>query len=169
MNPSTISRATQLAQDKSRIPSAGFIDYIRTMEPLGQREDINCPEIDWRQHPRWKPLTESTSKTSLADFLVPERSRTPSPWALTPTPESPPESFVHRRRRKEYVVRPPVFQLQKTSLGSTTIHRIENDIPIRTSEHSQEQNYSRPLRSSKLDLEDWEVASSSHLKGMLIL
>ncbi|KAH0542224.1 hypothetical protein FGG08_003346 [Glutinoglossum americanum] len=82
-------------------------------------QDREYPEVipvdlNWRDHPRWKPLITTPSRTpNQDDPLVPDRSPTPSAWSncsdVEDDVDASPGSFIHRRRRKEYVHRAPVW------------------------------------------------------------
>jgi len=73
-------------------------------------------DSDWRDHPRWKPLIGTPSRTPIpSGTLVPDPSpaRSCSDAASDVLiPPSPAGSFVHRRRRGEYAQRPPVWSIQ---------------------------------------------------------
>ncbi|KAI9877501.1 MAG: hypothetical protein M1830_003762, partial [Pleopsidium flavum] len=71
---------------------------------------------DWREHPRWKPLIGTPSRTPVPpDTLVPDPSPVKS-WSDGESdalvPPSPAGSFVHRRRRGEYAKRAPVWSIR---------------------------------------------------------
>lgn len=71
---------------------------------------------DWREHPRWKPLIGTPSRTPVpAGTLVPDPSPAKS-WSDGESdalvPPSPAGSFVHRRRRGEYAQRAPVWSIR---------------------------------------------------------
>ena len=72
--------------------------------------------IDWRHHPKWKPLLSTPSRLTPIPkgTLVPD----PSPAHTLSDGEtstlmdpSPAGSYIHRRRQGEYVKRPPVWSL----------------------------------------------------------
>lgn len=72
-------------------------------------------DTDWREHPRWKPLIGTVEGGSEdmglpADVLVPD----PSPEKSEGSPGG---SFIHRRRKRrgEYVQRPPVWIIRPLS------------------------------------------------------
>ncbi|KAI9818109.1 MAG: hypothetical protein M1827_000734 [Pycnora praestabilis] len=86
--------------------------------------------IDWRSHPRWKPLITTPDKTTgPTDTFVPDPSPTRSPWSDGESDnlsqDSPIGSFVHRRRYKEYIHRAPVLFLQE--LSNLHSDRIDKD------------------------------------------
>ncbi|KAI9767559.1 MAG: hypothetical protein M1840_005596 [Geoglossum simile] len=94
----------------SSVSSAPLIPVAQDREyPAAIPVDLN-----WRDHPRWKPLITTPCRTpTLNDPLIPDRSPTPSAWSNCSDTEGveddSPGSFIHRRRRKEYVHRAPVW------------------------------------------------------------
>ncbi|KAI9865914.1 MAG: hypothetical protein M1813_001881 [Trichoglossum hirsutum] len=87
-------------------------------------------DLNWRDHPRWKPLITTPSRTpNQNDPLVPDRSPTPSAWSncsdVEDSEDASPGSFIHRRRRKEYVHRAPVWIVRGGDDGI-----LENDDPF---------------------------------------
>ncbi|KAI9783981.1 MAG: hypothetical protein M1839_002926 [Geoglossum umbratile] len=99
-------------------------------------------DLNWRDHPRWKPLITTPCRTpTLNDPLIPDRSPTPSAWSNCSDTEGgeddSPGSFIHRRRRKEYVHRAPVWAVSDGAEGTS-----ENDDPFMGGQKA------RPIRQS---------------------
>lgn len=84
---------------------------------------------DWRQHPRWKPLIGTPSRSPLCSgTLIPD----PSPQKTLPdgdnVPMMPEGSFVHKRRRADYIQRPPVWHL-RTTASNLSLTTSTNELP----------------------------------------
>ena len=100
-------------------------------------------DIDWRQHPKWKPLvgTPSRSTPIPKGTLVPDPSpaRTFSDGETSTLMDpSPAGSYIHRRRQGEYVKRPPIWSPNGLA-GENSPHLLENkDLGFDTSSHGED-------------------------------
>lgn len=104
---------------------------------------VIADDIDWRQHPKWKPLVSTPSRSTPIPkgTLVPD----PSPAHTFSDTEistlmdpSPAGSYIHRRRQGEYVKRPPVWSLNGLG-GENSYHLLEsNDLGFDTSARGED-------------------------------
>ncbi|KAI4127608.1 MAG: hypothetical protein LQ347_004533 [Umbilicaria vellea] len=104
---------------------------------------VIAKEMDWRQHPKWKPLISTPSRSTPIPkgTLVPD----PSPARTFSDGEnsvlmdpSPAGSYIHRRRQGEYVKRPPIWSLVGLG-GEKYSHLLDSKDPrLDTSSHGED-------------------------------
>lgn len=90
---------------------------------------VIAKDIDWRQHPKWKPLISTPSRSTPIpkDTLVPDLSPActfsdgENSVLMDPSPAG---SYIHRRRQGEYVKRPPVWSLKRLG-GENSSHLLD--------------------------------------------
>ncbi|KAA6407444.1 MAG: hypothetical protein FRX48_08687 [Lasallia pustulata] len=128
--------------DSTEIPLSPYVFQVTSSEPMPMEPPntssltampelfgptIIAGDVDWRQHPKWKPLLSTPSRSTPIPkgTLVPDPSpvRTVSDGETSTLMDpSPAGSYTHRRRQGEYVHRPPVWNLN--GLG------VENSSPF---------------------------------------
>lgn len=134
--------------DSSEIPFKPDVFQVTSSEPMPiEPPDTSSPtampelfpptvvakDVDWRQHPKWKPLISTPSRSTPIPkgTLVPD----PSPARTFSDGEnsvlmdpSPAGSYIHRRRQGEYVKRPPVWSLNVLG-GEKSSHLLDPKNP----------------------------------------